>query len=204
MIAKTLLAQDQFAPVEVEIGPVWNPGTSWSRLSLRKYPPWHFLDFVVWMGFSERVNRDRSKEKKAAFNLSDSSKQHSREHWSPQSKAPMDKIGTAMRSGYALFRKTCRFYNTRITWCRIKRWKSQSAARCIIVQFLAILHRLILKWLWKRASSDAESCDFASVWPASKGAEVFSAKLTFWKQLATTFQYLGTAPSQQRDGFFIT
>ena len=39
MIAKTLLAQDHFAPVEVEIEPVWNPGTSWSRLSLRKYPP---------------------------------------------------------------------------------------------------------------------------------------------------------------------
>ena len=25
-----------------------------------------------------------------------------------------------------------------------------------------------------------------------------------WKQLATTFQNLGTAPSQHRDGFFIT
>ena len=28
------------------------------------------------------------------------------EHWSPQSKAPMDKFGTVMRSRYALFRKT--------------------------------------------------------------------------------------------------
>ena len=47
------------------------------------------------------------KKKKAAFNLSDSSKQHSSEHWSPQSKAPMvDKFGTVMRSQYALFRKT--------------------------------------------------------------------------------------------------
>ena len=36
MIAKTHLAQDHTAPVEVDIGPVWNPGTSWSRLSLRK------------------------------------------------------------------------------------------------------------------------------------------------------------------------
>ena len=26
----------------------------------------------------------------------------------------------------------------------------------------------------------------------------------FWKQLATTFQYLGTAPTQHRDGCFIT
>ena len=42
------------------------------------------------------------KKKKAAFNLSDSLKQHS----SPQSKAPMDKFGTVMRSRYALFRKT--------------------------------------------------------------------------------------------------
>ena len=33
---------------------------------------------------------------------------------------------------------------------------------------------------------------------------MFSAKLTIWKQLATTFQYLGTAPSHHRDGFFIT
>ena len=33
---------------------------------------------------------------------------------------------------------------------------------------------------------------------------MFSAKLTFWKQLALAFQYLGTAPSQHRDGFFIT
>ena len=33
---------------------------------------------------------------------------------------------------------------------------------------------------------------------------MFSAKLTIWKELATTFQYLGTAPSQHRDGFFIT
>ena len=35
----------------------------------------------------------------------------------------------------------------------------------------------------------------------AKGTEVFSAKLTIWKQLATTFQYLGTAPNQHRDGF---
>ena len=38
----------------------------------------------------------------------------------------------------------------------------------------------------------------------AKGAEVFSAKLTNWKQFATTFQYRGTAPSQHRDGVFIT
>ena len=38
----------------------------------------------------------------------------------------------------------------------------------------------------------------------AKGADTFSAKLTFRKQLATTFQYLGTAPSQHRDGFLIT
>ena len=47
-----------------------------------------FLDFV----------------EKAAFNLS--SKQQSREYWSRQSKAPMDKFGTAMRSRYVIFRKT--------------------------------------------------------------------------------------------------
>ena len=48
-----------------------------------------------------------AKKKKAAFNLSDSSKQHSSEHWSPQRKAPLvDKFGTVMRSQYALFRKT--------------------------------------------------------------------------------------------------
>ena len=35
----------------------------------------------------------------------------------------------------------------------------------------------------------------------AKGTEVFSTKLTFWKQLATTFQYLGKAPNQHRDGF---
>ena len=35
----------------------------------------------------------------------------------------------------------------------------------------------------------------------AEGTEVFSAKLTIWKQLATTFQYLGTAPNQHRDGF---
>ena len=48
------------------------------------------------------------RKKKAAFNLSDSSKQYSGEHWSPQSnsKAPVDKFGTVMRSRYALFRKT--------------------------------------------------------------------------------------------------
>ena len=49
---------------------------------------------------------DAKKKKRAAFNLSDSSKQHSSEHWSPQRKAPMDKFGTVMRSRYALFRKT--------------------------------------------------------------------------------------------------
>ena len=38
----------------------------------------------------------------------------------------------------------------------------------------------------------------------AKAAEVFSAKLMKRKQLATTFQYLGTAPSQHRDGFLIT
>ena len=32
---------------------------------------------------------------------------------------------------------------------------------------------------------------------------MFSAKLMKRKQLATTFQYLGTAPSQHRDGFLI-
>ena len=31
----------------------------------------------------------------------------------------------------------------------------------------------------------------------AKGTEVFSAKLTIWKQLATTFQYLGTAPKHR-------
>ena len=31
MIAKTLLAQHHFAPVEVKIGPVWNPGTRRSQ-----------------------------------------------------------------------------------------------------------------------------------------------------------------------------
>ena len=38
----------------------------------------------------------------------------------------------------------------------------------------------------------------------AKAAEVFSAKLMKPKQLATTLQYLGTAPSQHRDGFLIT
>ena len=33
---------------------------------------------------------------------------------------------------------------------------------------------------------------------------MFSAKLMKRKQLATTLQYLGTAPSQHRDGFLIT
>ena len=33
---------------------------------------------------------------------------------------------------------------------------------------------------------------------------MFSAKLMKRKQLATTFHYLGTAPSQHRDGFLIT
>ena len=98
-IATTLLAQDHSAPVKVEIGPqVWNPGTSRSRLSLRKYPPRHFSWFCC-LGFSERVNViEAKKKKKAAFNLSDSSKQHSREHWSSQSKTPVDKFGIAMRS----------------------------------------------------------------------------------------------------------
>ena len=39
---------------------------------------------------------------------------------------------------------------------------------------------------------------------AAKAAEVFSAKLMKRKRLATTFQYLGTAPSQHRNGFLIT
>ena len=38
----------------------------------------------------------------------------------------------------------------------------------------------------------------------AKAAEVFSAKLMEWKQFASTFQYLGTAPSQNRNGYLIT
>ena len=41
-IAKTLQAQDHFAPVEVETDPVGNPGTSWSGLSFRRYPTRYF------------------------------------------------------------------------------------------------------------------------------------------------------------------
>ena len=87
---------------KVEIGPVCNPGTSQVPIVSSEIPS-TTLFLVLLFGFLKKSQRDRCKEKKkAAFNLSDSSKQHSSEHWNPQSKAPMD---TVMRSRYALFRK---------------------------------------------------------------------------------------------------
>ena len=51
------------APVEVDIGPVWNPGTTWAGPGVRKYAP-HNFSWFCWLGFSKTINRDQSKEKK--------------------------------------------------------------------------------------------------------------------------------------------
>ena len=107
-----------------------------------------FLDFVVWVSQKQSTVID-AKKKKAAFNLSDSSKQHSREHWSPQSKALLGKFGTAMHSRYALFRKQ---YMSRLMQIQAVEITAGRSMRYRVILSLAILHRLILKFdlfLWK-------------------------------------------------------
>ena len=162
MIAKTLLAQDHSAPVEVDGGLSGILKLAGPDCLFENTLHDTFLDFVDWVSQKQSTVIEAKKKKSGVQPLVETTKQgvHVLES---SSKASMDKFGTAMRSRYAIFRKPY----TRIAWCRIKRWKSQLAGRCDIERFLAILHRLILKLLWKRASSDAESRDFASVWPAS-------------------------------------
>ena len=65
--------------------------------------PLTFLDFVEWVSQKESTVIEA---KKTAFNLSDLSKQQNREYWGRQSKAPMDKFGTAMHSRNALYQNT--------------------------------------------------------------------------------------------------
>ena len=103
IIAKTFLAQDHSAPVEVDIGLSGNPETSWSRLSLRKYPPRHVLDFFDWVSQKQSTVIEAKEKKSGIQPLVETTKQEVLES---SSKARMDKFGTAMRSRYAIFRKT--------------------------------------------------------------------------------------------------
>ena len=63
MIAKTLLGQDHSAPVKVEIGPVWNPGTSSVVPIVSSKIPSTTLFLILLFGFLKKSQRDRSKEK---------------------------------------------------------------------------------------------------------------------------------------------
>ena len=104
MITKTHLAQGHSAPVEVDIGPVWNPGTSWSRLSENTLHN-TFLDFV------DRVSQNnqpwsKQRKKSGVQPLVETTKQGVLESTKTRHLAPMDKFGTAMRSRYEIFRKT--------------------------------------------------------------------------------------------------
>ena len=95
---------------KLTIEPVWNPGTRCSLLSLRKLNTLHdtFLEFV---GFLKKSQRDRSKKKKKKEKKRGSTCRIRRNNTAEstgvlKARHRMDKFGTAMRSRYALFRKT--------------------------------------------------------------------------------------------------